>query len=150
MLRCTITIDIKNIQKIKVDIDRLKRLANFIFQEEKTGKSGDYLSIILVDDKKIKEINKKYHYINQTTDVLAFNLSEKGIFIGDIVISVETGNRKAKELNVSLENELFLYLTHGILHLLEYNDNSEKEYKLMKKREEEILRNFQVSISNFY
>jgi len=150
-------IDIKNAQEIKVDITRLEKLAAFVCQQEEI-KDG-YLSVALVKDKKIREINRRYRRVNQTTDVLAFDLSgspalfqrgsakgEKGRgLVGDIILSVETAERKARELKHSLEEELFLYLTHGILHLAGYDDTDRKEYLRMKKRQEQLLRKFQIT-----
>ena len=153
-------IDITNAQKLKVNIPNLRKLAAFVFQQE--GIKDGYLSVALVDDKKIKELNRKYRRLNQSTDVLAFDLSEEERFtllnnfakgeipqeadltglIGDIALSVETAGRKARELKHRLEDELFLYLAHGILHLSGYDDTNRKEYLRMKERQEEIIRKF--------
>ncbi|OQX53510.1 MAG: rRNA maturation RNase YbeY [Candidatus Omnitrophica bacterium 4484_213] len=148
------TIDITNTQKIKVNVPKLKKLARFVLQQE--GIKDGYLSVALVKDKKIGEINRRYRRVNQTTDVLAFDLSgspalfqggsakgekEWGL-IGDIILSVETAERKARELKHSLEEELFLYLTHGILHLAGYDDTDEESYLQMKKRQEELMEKF--------
>ncbi|MCK4859993.1 MAG: rRNA maturation RNase YbeY [Candidatus Omnitrophica bacterium] len=137
------TIDIKNSQRIKVDIIQLKKLANFVFWQQSV-KDG-YLSVILVNDETIRGINKKYLQIDESTDVLCFDLREKNRFVGDIIISVETAYRKAEELNCRLENELFLYLTHGVLHLLGYDDSTAKECLRMERRQEELVGKFIAS-----
>jgi len=135
-----VRVEVRNIQSLPIKVGRLKQLADFVLKKE--GVRDGYISIALVDDQRIKEINRVYAKIEKPTDVLSFDLSEKDYFIGDIIISVETAQRKAKEVDWSLEKEVGLYLVHGILHLVGYDDQKKKDYLRMKKREEEIVRDF--------
>lgn len=80
------------------------------------------------------------------TDVLAFDLSQtkslmarKQIF-GEIVISVDTAKRNAQIFNTNFNYELTLYLVHGILHLLGFDDRSKDKRKLMRRKEQELLK----------
>ena len=77
------------------------------------------VNLNFVDDKAMKELNRKYRRKNQTTDVLSFNLNEEGL-LGEIYISLPQAKRQAKEYNCSLECELIRLTGHGILHLLGY------------------------------
>jgi probable rRNA maturation factor len=82
------------------------------------------LSIVLVSDAQIRRLNKLYRNKDKPTDVLSFPIGEKvnGWFIlGDVVISVDTAKRQAKELGYSLEEELKRLLVHGLVHLLGYD-----------------------------
>ena len=85
------------------------------------------VSISLVCDAHIKELNNKYLGRNRATDVLAFPMQEgefSGInpsLLGDIVISFETAKRQAKEENHSFKEEIVLLTIHGTLHLLGYD-----------------------------
>lgn len=110
------------------------------------------LSILIVNNKRIKALNKIYRGINRPTDVLAFPLTltlspggrGKGEgalnFLGDIVISMEKTYSQAKEQGHSLTREFMILLTHGILHLLGYDhERSSEEGKKMRKRENFIL-----------
>jgi len=99
-----------------------------------------------VDDHQIKKLNKKYLHRNRPTDVISFSQIE-GEFshinthlLGDVVISVETAKRQAKEAHTTLEDETTFLLIHGILHLLGYDhEGSVKKDREMKAREKELL-----------
>ncbi len=100
----------------------------------------------MVDDRKIRDLNKKHLKKNSATDVLAFRMHDGSFselnpqLLGDVVISVETAKRSARSLNTSFNAELCLYLIHGILHLLGYDDTSNKEFLRMQKIQKEILK----------
>lgn len=131
-------VEITNLQKKEVDLKFLKRVAlKFLKNEDKE------VSIVLVDEKKIRELNKKFRKENKFTDVLAFPLGGEFIstrdLLGEVIISVEIAEKQAKERNHSLREELVLLLIHGILHLRGYDDKEEEKKKLMKKKEREVL-----------
>jgi probable rRNA maturation factor len=101
------------------------------------------LSLSLVRDPAIRELKREYFGIDAATDVLSF---PAGDFpgpgprpLGDIVISLDTARRSAKELNTTLEHELALYLAHGLLHLLGFDHQSPKDARAMEKRERKLL-----------
>jgi len=108
------------------------------------GRLDDELSILLVDDANIQNLNRQHRNIDTATDVLSFPQIEDGEFIshmlGDVVISVETARRQADEHHFSLEQELVLLLLHGLLHLLGYDhERSQKDEKLMKEKTWELF-----------
>ncbi len=104
------------------------------------------ISILLVDDNTISEMNKRYLNRLGTTNVLAFPM-RKGLFsevnprlLGDVVISVETAAREAKEAKIDVESRLTYLLIHGILHLLGFDhEKSEIDGKIMEKKTKELL-----------
>ncbi len=103
------------------------------------------LSIVLCDDAFIHPINKDYRAKDKPTDVLSFSQRE-GEFafqddniLGDVIISVETAQRQAKERKHSTENEIKILLIHGILHLLGYDHIEDNEAEVMQKKERELL-----------
>lgn len=110
------------------------------------GCSACEISVLLVDDNAITQINKKYLNRAGTTNVLAFPMRE-GPFsevnphiLGDVVISVETAEREAMEASITLEEQLRYLLIHGILHLLGYNhESSGEDEEIMEKKTEELL-----------
>ena len=67
---------------------------------------------------------------------------EKDKLLGDIIISVETAQRQADTLNHSMEKELTVLLIHGLLHLTGYDHQEDKDYKIMREKESEILKIF--------
>jgi len=112
------------------------------------------ISVLFTDDKFIRSLNNKYRGIDKPTDVLSFSLSEGSVktpesesdtLLGDIIISVETAQRQADKLNHSREKELAVLLIHGLLHLTGYDHEKDKDYKIMREKESEILRIFDLS-----
>lgn len=112
------------------------------------------MSIILVRDKKMAELNWKLMKHKGTTDVLSFSyLEEKGkvkltpqilaanppAFLGEIIICLDVAQRNAKEYKTSFEYECALYICHGILHCLGYDDQTKKGLNEMQKLQTKIL-----------
>lgn len=107
---------------------------------EVLGLSKAELSIVLVSDPQIRRLNKLYRNKDKPTDVLSFPIGEKvkgWLILGDIVISVDTARRQAKELGYSLEEELKRLLVHGLVHLLGYDHElgGEEEKKFFELEE---------------
>ncbi|MFQ5682774.1 MAG: rRNA maturation RNase YbeY [Candidatus Binatia bacterium] len=101
------------------------------------------LSLALVGNREIQELNARYRYKNEPTDVLSFPSGEwlpTGMqILGDVVISVEQAARQARERKKTLGEELETLLVHGILHLLGYDhEGSQNEAKHMWRLEKEI------------
>lgn len=112
----------------------------------------DYdVSIILVNDHEIHEINKSYRNIDRPTDVISFALkdSEDEIMLeeieaelGDIFISVDAVRKQAKEYGHSECREISFLCTHGLLHLLGYDHMNEEDEKEMFALQDVILDGF--------
>ncbi|MBI4680332.1 MAG: rRNA maturation RNase YbeY [Nitrospirae bacterium] len=105
------------------------------------------LSILFVNDLQIKELNHKYRGETVSTDVLAFPMDDVQCprLLGDVVISIETAKREADARGYELDRELALYLTHGILHLLGYDDIKSSDRKVMRRKERELLETTQYA-----
>lgn len=110
------------------------------------------VSILIVDNSYIQELNFIYRGLNQPTDVLSFAMNELGEdepdfdfggetnVLGDIVISLEQALIQSKEYNHSLERELGYLVAHGMLHLLGYDHENPDEQKVMRDLEEKIMK----------
>ncbi len=107
-----------------------------VFSDEKIYKAN--ISVVIVDDISIKNLNLKYLQHDYPTDVLAFQLGEDFIE-GDIYISYERASHQAVEYNVSLTNEILRLAIHGTLHLLGYNDKTKHDKEKMTKLENKYL-----------
>jgi len=144
-------ITIKNLQKkIPLNPSRITRMVKTILRHE--GIAAADLSFVFVTDRAIKVLNKKYLKRSYATDVLAFDLGQgtlcekkKCPLAGEIIISVETAVKNAKLYHSTLKGEIALYVSHGILHLLGYDDHSRRDIKRMREKEGEILNILQCS-----
>jgi probable rRNA maturation factor len=107
------------------------------------------LSLRLTDDVEIKNLNSKFRSKNQPTDVLSFaalevetpfKLQEESepLYLGDIIISVETAQRQAQQQQHSLTIELAWLMAHGFLHLLGW-DHPDEESLIKMLRQQKIL-----------
>ena len=108
---------------------------------------GGELSVALVHDVEMHRLNRDYRGKDRTTDVLAFALregedtsvQEPGL-LGDVVVSVPTAERQAKDRGHALERELAELLAHGILHLLGYDhERSPAEARRMFREQRRVL-----------
>ena len=96
------------------------------------------LSIVFATDSEIRPLNKKYRHKDRPTDVLSFSLGDENV-LGDIVISVDRAKAQAKIFGTSFKDEMKLYIIHGVLHLLGYDDETPAARKKMRQKEQELL-----------
>ena len=99
------------------------------------------LSVLLTDDSLMRHLNYDYRQIDDTTDVLSFAMNEgtalalppskRYKLLGDVVISIDKAIKQAKEQGHSIKREMALLITHGVLHLLGYDDVTEEGLKEM-------------------
>ncbi|MDP2981418.1 MAG: rRNA maturation RNase YbeY [Candidatus Omnitrophota bacterium] len=141
-------IDIQNLQNIaKIDKNKILECADYVLKA--MGETDAELSLVLVNDMYIRNLNWKYRRNDSATDVLAFPMRDSrglsGSVLGDVVISVETAKREAGKRKKDLQEEMNLYFVHGILHLLGYDDEKIRKRKKMKAKEQEILKLFKAT-----
>jgi rRNA maturation RNase YbeY len=104
------------------------------------------LSILLVDDAAIADLNQRYRGRSRPTDVLAFSLLEgahadrRGALLGDVVIGIETAARQARARRRTLDDEVARLLVHGALHLLGYDHVRSTQARLMRAQERRVWR----------
>jgi rRNA maturation RNase YbeY len=136
------------VRRITFDQTRLERSARAILAD--VGETSAELGILFVGDQRMRGLNLRYRSKDRTTDVLAFAMREAARpqvsrlmpdMLGDVVISIPTAWRQAKEAGRSLDEELACLLVHGILHLCGYDhERGEKDARRMHRRERMILR----------
>lgn len=149
MLECDITYEIEDLEEF-FDEDKITEFTNYILKDEYEDnyyKNDYYLSLLVANDAIIKEINKEYRNKDSATDVISFAYNETENVgpmnvMGDIIISIERVREQAKEYGHSEEREFYYVLCHGILHLLGYDHIEKEDKKIMREREEKILKNF--------
>lgn len=127
---------IKNLQKrIPISPIRVKETVLRAL-ELKGAKIPGEITICFVSDKAIREFNLLYLAKDSPTDVIAFdNSNKKNEILADILVSADTAVRNAGIFKTTPLYELYLYVVHGVLHLLGYNDTTLKQKKIMREKE---------------
>ena len=127
----------------EIDIPRIKSSLGEILTT--LDNADREISLTIVDDTGITEINRQYLGRDYPTNVIAFSLNE-GEFgdinphiLGDIIISIETAIRDAKTGDLSIEDEIDYLMIHGVLHLLGYDHELAEEAEEMQEKEKEIF-----------
>lgn len=122
-------------------------------QPEISPEDAYELTLRLTDDREVQSLNEQYRNQDHPTDVLAFAALEvdspqlpnqmqlpEPIYLGDIVISVDTAHRQAEEQGHSLETELAWLATHGLLHLLGWDHPDQESLTAMLNQQSTLLR----------
>lgn len=117
------------------------------------------VSVTLVTDEEIHQLNKQYRNVDRPTDVLSFALDEgdepalldapEEHLLGDIIISAETAQRQGEEFGHGLEREIVYLSVHGLLHLLGYDHMKEEDKKIMRTKEEEAMKAIDLGEDRF-
>ncbi len=127
----------------------LEEIGNFLLRLE--GQSLECeVSIILVDNSYIQELNLTYRGYDSPTDVLSFNLQDnitdedEDRILGDVVVSVEKAEEQAKTYGHTLRQEIAFLSVHGILHLLGYDHETAGTEQEMNEKQELALKKFKL------
>ena len=129
-----------NQQAQSIDQEQLAAAARLILSDH--GITQGELSIAIVDDPAIRVLNKQYLQHDYETDVISFVLDEDesiGRLDGQLIVSTDTAARESVDAGWSFEAELLLYVVHGTLHLVGYDDKSEAAIPEMRSAEAEYM-----------
>ena len=134
---------VKNLQVYSEDQSINKRAIHSLISSLKSEFDLDisFLSISFINSKELKEINKKYLHHDYATDIITFNYSRKMKLIdGEILISFEDARVNAKKYKSNYSKEICRLIIHGVLHLLNYDDNTKKSRIIMKQMENKLIK----------
>ncbi len=154
----------KNFKDVDVSLSKLKKLVKTICARFNPPRRinpcqsiATVVSIAIVGDAEIRKMNKKFLNRNRATDVISFDLSDlsgrrrqpkhdsnrkskiANLKLFELVVNGEMAVRQAKQRGHSSEAELALYVTHGLLHNLGFDDSTKKKAQKMHQAEDEIL-----------
>ena len=130
-------------KKIKNPKKYIQKKLNILSKMSKNKKKILKFTLLLTNDKKMKNLNKKFRKKNKSTDVLSFPFNDKysnNSYIGDIAVSYEIINQRSKQTNFNIEFDKMWI--HGYLHILGYDHKKLKNFKKMNKKENLILNYF--------
>jgi len=140
---------IKDIDRDILELDTLNDYVKYVVKELELDKCE--FNIIIVDNKRIHEINREYRNVDRETDVISFALEDNMDIkyddfrlLGDIYISIDKCYSQALEYGHSNVREICFLATHGILHLLGYDHMEESEEKEMFDLQNKLLDGYNI------
>ena len=136
----TVSIDIEtSVEGLNIPEEKIHDIA--VFACEKYASHPVELNIAVVDDKTISRVHSEFMEDDSTTDVISFDLTDsfEEMSSFQVIVNAEMAQRQAKERGHSFEAELCLYILHGLLHNLGFDDITKIEFEKMHTAEDDIL-----------
>ncbi|HSW54504.1 MAG TPA: rRNA maturation RNase YbeY [Ignavibacteriaceae bacterium] len=140
---------VKNLQVYSQDSSINKKTVHKLISSlrKEFNLSISFLSISFVSSSELRDINKEYLNHDYETDIITFNYSKKLQDIdGEILISFEEARRNAKKYDVTYGKELCRLVIHGMLHLLNFDDNNKENKKIMKRMENKLILSYNFTL----
>jgi len=137
------TLEITNTSGLLVPATEMQSLMTFAFKELDLHSDCE-LNMVFVDDEEMTKLHIKWMNEEGTTDVLSFPMDlpdskEQAVTLGDIVISPRVAAEQAKSAGHSVEHEIFILATHGLLHILGYDHVELADELIMFELQESIV-----------
>ena len=148
-------ISLEKIESLVAKILKKNLVARFIepktspmnWATTKTNQRKLNVNIILVDDKFMRRLNRKFAKRTGTTDVLSFEMGgDKNIFkkgsekiLGEVYVNLDQAKKNAQNYKSKFADEVALLVTHGVLHLLGYDHKKKSDFLVMREKENEYL-----------
>jgi probable rRNA maturation factor len=137
-------------QQFVVDHSRLRQAIVRVLTDEQIESAE--ISLALVDDPTIHQLNREFLGHDYPTDVISFRLdSDETVSLhpeshlhGELIVSTDTAVREAAAHGWLPDDELLLYVVHGTLHLCGYDDLTDEARPVMRGREREVLAHWQL------
>jgi probable rRNA maturation factor len=142
-------IGVSNQTQREIPLENIRRAIALVLDEIKLQRCQ--ISVAVVDDPTMHDLNRRYLEHDYPTDVLSFPLERDlsaGVLVGEIVVSIDTAQSNADDYQWPLEHELLLYVIHGCLHLIGYDDHDVDDQQRMRQAESRVLRALGLSPGN--
>lgn len=131
-----------NLESIDVEVPSFK-VEPFVFWinsvVEEEGYGVGEITFVFCSDDYLLEMNRKHLDHDYYTDIITFDYVEGDVVSGDLFISLDRIGDNASLLNVQYEEELLRVCVHGVLHLCGYQDKSDDEERVMRRKEDYYL-----------
>ena len=152
-----INLNFENLTRFKPQKNVVRKILNLLLKKpeviEKSCICGLkinklVLDFVFCDDEFIHKINKEYRGFDKPTDVISFalfcddpeSIISEEINLGEIIVSVDTAQKQASENKHCLEKEIYYLICHGLLHLLGFDHQTQKEYNFMVEVQNSVIK----------
>lgn len=130
----------RNLTRQVLDLRSWQEISQLFLDEQQAV--GE-VSLVLVGDQRIRQLNRQYRHKDKITDVLSF-AGDGTEQLGEVIIDYQQIVRQARRFNNSIWRELIFITTHGLLHLLGHNDETESGWKTMEKISQDFIDQYQI------
>ena len=144
------TIEIADQQNAEFDADPLIAAIQMIADDHEIGRAE--ISVAIVDDPTIRQLNQQYLQHDYETDVISFVLDwneTARALLGQLIVSTDTAAMLAQDVGSTMQEELLLYVIHGMLHLVGYDDKQPAAAIEMRAAEKAYLSRFNIQHRGF-
>lgn len=127
-------------EELDVDIEKVRTVCERILNDN--GIKNGKLNVVLVDSGTIQQYNRDFLQHDYPTDSISFPIEDRrneGYLEGEVLVCTEIARERAKEFGWTAEEELLLYVVHGMLHLTGFDDITPAQQTVMQKKEREYL-----------
>ena len=146
-----VNIDISEIYCAAIEPKLLEKTALAVLKLQNISPDVD-ISIVIVSDEEIQQLNAQYRGFDSPTDVLSFSSNEIDPetgrqYLGDIIISYPHALVQAEKANHPIANEIQLLIIHGVLHLLGYDHSGHADKQIMWEQQNRLLELLSIQIN---
>ncbi|MGL4943599.1 MAG: rRNA maturation RNase YbeY [Thermoguttaceae bacterium] len=127
-------------EDVELDLDDVRTLSLSIL--ETAGVTAGRIEVVIATDEMVHELNRQFLQHDYPTDVISFAIEadlSAGYLEGSVIVSGEMARSRAPEFGTSPATECMLYIVHGLLHLVGFDDHDPEERYIMRRREREVL-----------
>ena len=134
-------------EELSVDLEKVRTLCEHILDDHgiKSGK----VNVVFVDSDTIRQYNRDFLQHDYPTDTISFPIEDQrseGHLEGEVLVCTEIAKNRAEEFRWTAEEELLLYVIHGMLHLAGFDDTTPEQQSEMQAKEREYLTTLGVQV----
>ena len=134
-------------EELTVDLEKVRTVCERIFSD--CGITSGKMNIVFVDSDTIHQYNRDFLQHDYPTDTISFPIEDRrseGYLEGEVLVCTEVAKSRAEEFGWSAEEELLLYVVHGMLHLTGFDDTTPEQQTIMQDKEREYLATLGIQV----
>ena len=134
-------------EELAVDLEKVRTVCKRILDD--CGMTSGRMNVVLVDGDTIQQYNRDFLQHDYPTDTISFPIEDRrgeGHLEGEVLVCTEIAKRRAAEFGWTAEEELLLYVVHGMLHLTGFDDTTSEQQAVMQEKEREYLATLGIQV----
>jgi len=134
-------------EELAIDLEKIRTVCEKILDD--CGITSGKMNVVLVDSDTIRQYNRDFLQHDYPTDTISFpieNRRSEGHLEGEVLVCTEIAKDRAKEFGWTAEEELLLYVVHGMLHLAGFDDATPEQQTIMQEKEREYLATLGIQV----